>query len=303
MINQKGQAVLVVLLSMAIALTVVLSILGSTTSDIKVGTNETQSQRAFSAAESGIEQALLTKGNASGTLQDNISSYNATLVGLAKGQFDFSYPSDIISGDSAILWFVSHTANGTFDCASNPCYNGRFFDIYWGKQGSDPNQSTTPAIEISVYYLLNPGVYTSASIRVSQAVYDPNSSRRVSNSYAAPAPASPCPCTVGTTTYAFGTLIDLFVMGVPVDPLATPPNSVTYNYGPLFMVVKMIYNTVTPQPVAFHTDKTLPSQGSQVDSTGNLNNATYRKIEVLKPFSGAPPIFDAAVYSPGGLSL
>src|SRR3989304_7660349 len=123
MANQKGQAVLVVLLVMAVAVTVVLSVVASSTSDIRIGTTETQSLRAFSAAEAGIEKALIANSSTQGIVGN--ATYNATVSGLGQGQNNFVYPADITSGDNGFIWFVSHADNGTLVCdASHTCFTG-----------------------------------------------------------------------------------------------------------------------------------------------------------------------------------
>src|SRR5260221_13060386 len=112
--RESGQVVLVVLLVMVVTLTVVLSILGSSTSDIKTSTNETESLRALSAAESGLEQNLATGTSSAGNV--NGVAYNITTSGLGKGSKVFNYPVNIVSGDNAVFWFVSHDSNGNLTC-------------------------------------------------------------------------------------------------------------------------------------------------------------------------------------------
>ena len=64
-ISDSGQALLVILLSMTVILTVVLSVVSRTVTDITITTYQEDAQRAFDAAEAGIEDALLT-GTATG---------------------------------------------------------------------------------------------------------------------------------------------------------------------------------------------------------------------------------------------
>ncbi len=290
--REAGQAVLIILLSMAVVLTVVLSILGASTSDIKISTNETESLRAFSAAESGIEKALVANTAYSGSL-GNVT-INASLVDLGKGQSVFYYPSDLVSGDSAVVWFVAHAADGTLICdASHPCFTGKTMRICWGKNGTPRNLATTPAVELSLYYLATPGNYTTA--KLAKITYDGNSSRTSTNSYSQ---ADAGICATGSNQYAFQKQFDISSLGVPAA-------SYGVENGLQFMQVKMLYNTNVPQPLAidvnFGGNTTFPAQGTKVDSTGTLNTAT-RKIEVSKSYNQVPPIFDSAIFSPGGIS-
>jgi Tfp pilus assembly protein PilX len=290
--REQGQAVLIVLLTAVVALTVVLSVISSTSSDIKISTNEAASQRAFSAAESGIQKALITNSNSSGSVNSG-AQYDATVTSLAQGEVEFVYPNDIVNGDNAIFWFTSHDANGNLTCTDGTCYTGRRFNIYWGDFGTPSNSATTPAIEISIYYLATPGDNSTA--RVTKLTVDPNISRITNNSFASP--NDPCnsspPCTMPL-------LNEKFAFRQNIDLLATGS---TYNVanGPQFVSVKLLYNTDKPTKVAIQTDNPLPSQGSLVESVGNLSTAT-RKVQVSRGYGGLPSVFDTAVYSEGGLS-
>ncbi|SRR5260221_3812588 len=291
--RQAGQAVLIVLLSMVVVLTVVLSVIASSTSDIKISSNETTSLRAFSAAESGIEKALISNSSTNGNVNSG-ASFNANVSGLAFGQNFFVYPTSIVSGDTATFWFVSHSNTNTLVCnAGSPCFTGKTINICWGVSGTSANSATTPAIEISAYYLGTPGDYT--TIKFVKGIYDPNVGRLGTNGYTASDPGS---CTVGTTNFAFQKQIDLSTLGIPVG-------SYGIQNGLQFMTVKMLYNTDIPHSlgvnVNFAGNSTLPSQGNQVDSTGSLNGAT-RKIEVTKSYNQIPPVFDSAIFSPSNLS-
>lgn len=292
MTNQSGQAVLIVLLGMAVVLTVVLSILAASTSDIKISSNSTESLRAFSAAEAGIEKALSANSATSGIVGN--AQYNVALTGLSLGKTNFVYPSNLASGDSGVLWFVSHASDGTLICdATHPCFTGKTVKICWGLPGTASNLATTPAIELSVFYLTAPSNYT--TVKVAKATYDPNAARLSTNSFSASDPGT---CTIGQNQFAFQKTVDLSTLGIAAG---------TYNSanGLQFMPVRLLYNAATQQPlgmdVTFPGDSTLPSQGTLVDSTGNLNAST-RKIEVTKAYNQVPSVFEAAIFSPGGLS-
>lgn len=291
--KQSGQAVLIILLSMVVALTVVLSIIASSTSDIKISSTETQSLRAFSAAESGVEQALVTNSGTNGNLNGG-ASYNAVVSGLAQGQTYFINPNSLSSGDGGVFWYVSHGANGALVCGNgSPCFTGKTIKLCWGASGTSANLPTTPAIEVSTFYLTTPGDYTTT--QVAKAVFDPNSNRRANNSYA---PSDAGSCNVGSSSFAFQKQIDLSTLNI----LAS---SYGVQNGLQFTMVKMLYNSNTVQPVAmdvgFAGNSTLPGQGSLVDSTGNLNQVT-RKVEVSRTYGGIPAVFDTAVFSPNSLS-
>jgi Tfp pilus assembly protein PilX len=290
--NYSGQAVLIVLLSMVVALTAVLSIIASSTADIKISANETASLRAFSAAESGIEKALIANSASSGSL--NNASFTSNISSLAEGLNNFNYPSNITSGDSSVFWFVSHASDGSLVCdASHPCFTGHTIQVCWGAPGTNVNLATTPAIELSAFYLNTPGNYTTT--KLVKATFDPNLGRISTNSFAANDAGA---CTIGSVSYAFQKQVDLATLGVPAGSYAIAN-------GLQFMSVRMLYNTDVPQPlginVNFVGNSPLPSQGNLIDSTGSLNGST-RKVEVRRAFNQAPSVFiDTSMYSAQGL--
>lgn len=296
--RERGQAALLILLVMAVVLTVVLSIVASSTSDIRISSNQAESLRAFSAAESGVEQALITSSSScsGNTCQGTVGNakYNATVSSLAQGQKFFNYPSNLLNGDLGVLWFVAHGSGGTFVCnSSTPCFTGATVKICWGKPGTANNTAVTPAVDLTVYYLNTPGDYS--TVRVSKAIYDPNSGRTSSNSYSVSDIGS---CNVGGVNYAFQKIVSLGALGIP-GGVSSSQN------GLQFLTARMIYNSDQDQPLGFdlnfNNNTTIPSQGRLIDSTGNLNAAT-RKIEVSSPYTTVPSIFDNALFSTSGIT-
>lgn len=122
--RQSGQALLIVLLSMAVVLTIVLSIFSNSVTDIAVTTSEAESLRAFSAAEAGIEKALVALAPQSGSFGED--AFQTSVTNFAEGLTSFAYPMDLASGDGAVLWFVSHDSNDKLSCSdsSKPCFKG-----------------------------------------------------------------------------------------------------------------------------------------------------------------------------------
>lgn len=291
--REAGQAALIVLMGMAIALTAVLSILASSTTDIKISTNESESLRAFSAAESGAEKALVTSAGSNGPVGD--ASYVATVNPLFQGQKIIYYPENLVNGTSATLWFVAHDpVTGALTCPGNTCFLGRFFNIYWGSSGYSANSATTPAIEATLYYLSNP--LDATTIKVTRFLIDPNTGRRAGNGYAAPnACSGATPYVLGPHSYAFQDCLDLFTLMGSTFTFPQQPTSAK------FLIVKMLYNSDVTQPIAFQADSALPTQGNTIDSTGTLSNSS-RKVEVVRDFNQVPSLFDSAIYSPQGLT-
>ena len=95
--GNEGQALILVLLGLAVVLTVVLFILSRSITDVAVSSSQSQSVSAFSAAEAGVEQALVigtggnsSVGSASYTSQvTNVGQNNTSFIYLIKHMYIF----------------------------------------------------------------------------------------------------------------------------------------------------------------------------------------------------------------------
>lgn len=268
--SESGQALVLVLLALAVVLTIVLFILSRSITDISVSSSGSSAVSAFSAAEAGVEQALVIGAGGSNTVGN--ASYTSQVTNVASGTTSFVYPVVLNSGDAMTLWLKSQDSSSSF--------TGSAVKICWGKSGTAGDSSVTPAVETVLFYETSAGVPSTTQIY--RAAFDPNASRRISNSFAADSGI----CTVGGQSFQFSTTLDL----------AALPN-------PQFVFVRMFYNTDTSQPVAFDsTDAhTFPSQGILVDSSGVASGST-RKVEVFQGWPEIPSPFQFAIYNSTGLT-
>lgn len=291
--RHSGQALLVIVLIMAVVLTIALSIASRTISDLNISTREDDSARAFSAAEAGIEQSLL-RGSGAFTLQGNVTSqdsFTATTSLLVSGGNQFSLPILMAAGETASVWLVEHDANGALLCSSGePCFTGSQIQVCWGQNGTDANSPTTPALEAAILYTTSDTDFATA--RIARAAFDPNLSRLSSNNFV----IAEGECTVESTTYAFSKTIDLASLGVnPIRP------SSDVRRGPQYIRLRLLYNTNQAHPtgLAVVGAGTFPVQGNKVIATGTSGTAT-RSLEVYQLFSDLPPIFNYALFSGSG---
>src|SRR3972149_445322 len=148
--NQTGQALLIVLLTMTVVLTIVLSVVSRSVTDISITSYEEDAQRAFNAAEAGIERVLLTGSNQSDSLGD--AEYDAGISFPLPSSNQVVYPTDVLAGESATFWFMAHDANGDFYCGGGDCLrSNQILQICWGEPGTLLND-LAPAVEISLFY-------------------------------------------------------------------------------------------------------------------------------------------------------
>lgn len=288
--RQKGQALLLVLLSMAVVLTIVLSILSRSITDIAVTSRDEEALRAFSAAEAGVEQALVV-GGGSGTIGN--ATFNANVSGFASGTKSFVNPEGLYSGESMIAWFAAHDENGNLVCnAQFPCFTGQNLKVCWGKAGTGAGNATTPALEASIFYLTIPGDYSTA--RIARIALDPNSGRVGTNKFSAPDAGT---CTIGGTNLQFQKTIDLATLGVPAA-------SYGVQNGLQFARFRFLYNTNATHQAGIDVnlpgDGLLPSQGLKIDSSGTSGESN-RKIEVFQSYGELPLSFSGAIFSTGDI--
>lgn len=294
--KESGQALLLVLLSMSVVLTIVLSILARSTLDIGVSTGSEESVRAFSAAEAGIEQRLVagTYGPYSGSVGG--STFSGDVTSFSSGSTKFVLPSSLYSGESATVWFVSHDkTTGNLSCigADNLCFTGSKVRVCWGKNGiTYTDQNKIPALEVSVIYLSTAGDYTTA--KIARAVADPYTSRIPSNSFPDRDYGPPSPCVVGGQTFAFWKDINLASL---VSNYTVP--------GVLQLArISLLYNTDIGHLVSVDVSgsgSTLPAQGVVIDSSG-VSGASTRRVEVIRGFKELPGIFENVAFSYGGIT-
>lgn len=285
--TQSGQALLIILLVLAVALTVVLSVISRSVTDIAVTTKEREAARAFSAAEAGVEEALIG-GSLSGSFAGG-GSYTVVVGGLAEGGTEFPAPGKVAAGDAIPIWFVSHADDGSLTCADGKCFTGSSMRVCWGESGTSAGDAQTPALEVVIIYTATAGNYETT--RVARAAFDPNSGRRASNQFAAPDAGT---CSIGDQDYAFSKTINFTDLGVPSSVYNTQNGLQTAR-------LRLLYNTQKPHPVGASVGTPLPAQGTRIESTGIAGAAT-RKIEVFQLYSDLPPIFDFALFTLGDLT-
>jgi len=299
--NQSGQALLLVLLSVAVVLTVVLSVSSRSISDVSVGTYEEDALRAFSAAEAGVEQALLTNQDYASPQQINPDDASVTftsdIVSNPPGS-SFMYPSKINTGESATFWFAARDSNGNFACTSTTCYKGnRIRNLCWGDSARTYAANKSPAVLLSIYYDTTKNYLSGdySNINVVRRGYDPDATRIGTNHFTLAETTTTSACSFSSKFQ----MSDIYFSG----PLGVGvPSGCSTDSGCMIMArVKLFYNDSTiPENIGVRVHTSgggiLPAQGNRIESTGIAGDST-RKINVFQSFPEPPAIFDAAIFS------
>jgi hypothetical protein len=287
--NDSGQALMIVLLALAAVASVALTISTRSTTDVSVTTGVEDAQRAFTAAEAGIEKVLLDESVAlSGPLQESVggggATYTATANTIPENDQAYAYPFEIEAGEVATLWFMSHDANNQLTCNGQPCYTGPNIRVCWGHPGT--NATNAGALEVTVYHQNSSG-----QIIASRTTIDADNARRSQNRFSHNANGN-CSAIEGQS-YAFSRAI-AFVGDLGINNFNTA--------GALKMMrVRILYNT-SPQPIGFRTEGigSLPFQGVRIDSLGSSGTSS-RRLEAFSLYPVVPSMFEAALFSPPGV--
>lgn len=268
--SENGQILLVVVLAAVITLTVGLSVATRTITNTRISTDESDSQKAFSAAEAGLEQ--LAKDS---TLAAQGTAYTKDL-----GESDFSVQSVRVSGTEFVL-----NGGETIDeedgidiwLSDYPDYaNAQTlkFDLYW----NDPSVTNCTAVEVVVVSDGTPGdTDPTDSPEMDRYVYDNCASSR-QNGFN------------DTNISTSSRTID----GINFNRSASIPTTGTINKGLIARVIPHYNDTkfgvVSATP--------LPAQGEIIESTGNAGNAT-RKVRVYKSWPKLPiEFFPYGIFEP-----
>lgn len=265
---QAGQALLIILLIMAVALTVGLGVVSRSITDIKISRQEEESARVFSVAEAGIEEALRAGAIPPGggvTIGGITATVSKTDLG---GGTTFVFPKTVEAGDTQTVWLVEH--DGESLDPTKP-YLGTQVEIYWGNEDV---VSPLPAVEATVIYDLN-------GFKIARYAIDPDEGRATGNKFDSG----------GITTGS------LEGKNFKFKKTITLPSGGT-KYA---LRLKLLYND-QPQILGVKGDADFPSQGECYESTASLlTSGITRKVQQCQSYKSPPGIFDYVLLSGGDL--
>lgn len=260
------------LLVLSVGATVVLSLLGRTTTDVTISNQIEESSRAFSAAEAGIDEALGGIVTGAKTLSSG-ATYNVSRSSIGGAVGVFQFPTKVTRSGGETLWLVEHTAQGAL--VEAPTYTAPSIDVCWSQE------ATTPAMGVSVLYK----EASDGSYRVARGMYDPDAARRATNGFSA-VTAGSGGCGPGTDT-TYKQTVTFASLSPSLDPTIDTL---------IMLRVSPFYSDAT---VAVSTTQALASQGVRIESSGTSGSGVTRKIVVYQQYNTPSSIFDYAVYSQG----
>lgn len=282
--NQKGQALLIVVLVMVVALTVGLSLASRSITNLRNTTDEANSQKAFAAAEAGVEQVLKT-GNAITSSIDlgnnsQISKVSSTIIsGSGTNGIDYllNNGNPVFQDDGVDVWLSPHDETPLFHTP----WNGGTLSLYWG---TNSNPCAEPAIEV---ILISSSSNSAPQLHATLSRYaiDSCDSRRTNqpnpNNFSKPQFTGSF-----TVTGADGT----------VQIFNYREDFTTISNGLLLRVIPLYTSGIFGIRAA-----NLPPQGKLITSTGvsgGDNAQTVRKVTFFQGYESLPSELLYALFSP-----
>jgi hypothetical protein len=265
---ERGQMLLIVVLIMVTVLTITLSLATRTVTHLRITQDEENSERAFSAAEAGIEQSLTNQLQTSGSFS-NGTSYKTSVLRLAGVEFLLNNGAPILKDSPADLLLTDY-----------PNYANSWsgtISFFWGDVSdfcsSNEFDNTAAALEIVVISgtKLNP-IST-------QYTVDPCSSRASANNFEYVTPSGG---TLGGKTFKY-------------------KKTIAVSSGMLVRVIPLYASTslgVNGCDAINANCRSLPDQGSIIESVG-VSDTTQRKVVSFSGYPTLPTeVFPFVLFSP-----
>lgn len=278
---QSGQAILMVLLITIVILTIGLSVVSRSVTDVRISAQSQEAARAFWVAQGSLEKAVKARLSSDSNTVGDIN-YQVSKTIPASANY-YIFPDLIDQGEKMTFWLINYDNPALF-------YGGGSLTVYWGNSGEDKNKDTTPALEATLIYRDNSSPVKYYSRRYP---FDPNNGRRSSsNQFKAVSDVSGY--SLGDKNFSFKTVIP--DGGVNFSSL---PNF----YRPLLLELKLFFN-VSPQilGVQLESGKTVFSQQEAYESTAVVSGSNVtRKLKETVLWPRTPEIFDYLLFSGGNL--
>lgn len=332
-INQRGQVILILLLTMLVALSIGLVVTQKSITDLATSNQTEQSTRAFSAAEAGIEQ-IIQEGRYG-------SSLNVTGLGGASAQVD---AARLPAGNEALeyppigkevvaqVWLASPDDNSGPNGGPQLYYEDDSVDVYFGNKGmetkglkdddqfsdssstSDNYVEFRPAVSLTFVNRVQTGaVYEYKSYKVyldsfSGARRNPNNFKNATTGVNCSALGYSLTTTSGNSRFYCKRTVQ--ILKDENSKEGNPPDvcNRVNKCEPILIRIRILYAT-EPQKIAINPvncpnpalpagSPCLPFQASRYISTGQVGQS-QKTIEVFRVKKVVPPWFDFAIFSAG----
>lgn len=285
-IYERGQILLIVVLVMVVALTVGLGVASRSITNLHVATEEAFSQKAFYAAESGIEEALKLSQTGNSVIAnqflDTQKSTSITEVDVQpiQGTSVLFNNGDYINQDDGVdLWLSTFSTDPTKIFTNQwPNSGTATFTVYWGTSTDNCGVNPPQAAALEVILMTgskNAPIFTRYPL-------DPCPTRASSNNFNKNTADSQT-FTIGGAGLVNGVN---FPHSFSISISSTSP-------GLIARIIPLYANT----PIGVNANVNLPSQGKIITSLGSAGS-TQRKIYYFQGYEVLPSEFFYAAFSP-----
>lgn len=271
--TQKGQVLLIIILIMIVALTVGLSVAVRSITNIKLTVDSSNSQKAFQAAEAGIEEVLGSNTSANivaqnfspGVVINNVTITQVSGSNVAGSTFYYLENNGLAvsQDDGTDIWLSTYNSD-PIQRYQNP-WSGNL-TVYWGKGN---NACSDAALEIMIIS----GSITAPSF--ARYAVDPCGSR-----------------TIGSTGNHFS------IANATSQKVSSQQfyyvSTITINSGLIARIVPLY--TSTPIAISADNASSFPSQGRIIISSATAGTAT-RKLIFFQGYDSIPSEFFYSLFS------
>jgi hypothetical protein len=317
--SPRGQILILFLLILVLGMAIVLSVASRTVTDIKITSTSDESNRAYFAAEAGVEEALKKAETSTGpiTLRLDFDDINTTatteLADVGVGARDiYVYPFLVERDDVAqVNMLRDYPTLGTGWCptAGFPVDDCNL-TIYWGTDWNGVN-GQDQAIEVTILYLDGP------NFAITKFGFDPAAGAHQNNFCGSASGVNTVPAAQRektdrisniTRTVFYETTFNIRTGNVgggldQCDPTVKGPRhgpGINTNH-PVLLRIRPLYN-VEPVPIVIESPNPpplVPNQGATIESVGKTDSGVTRKIVVTSTFPAVPAIFDYVLFNGG----
>lgn len=308
---QKGQILIVFLLVLVVGLAIALSIASRTVTDVRQTTTSDESNRAYFAAEAGVENALklieentLTSSNV-GTDGDTVADVN--LTGTNRSNADvivknlsiddgdaFEYPNTVNQDDVAqinLMADFNNIATAGVRTGNLGILNTDTLEFYWGEAGTSSNA----AIEVSIVSCVGNPCSDSSNFTIKKMIFDQSS--RITNACNGLGNV-PNPLPINTNLrdnvdFNFRATLNLNPAGSP----CASNDELDGSDRPVLLRIRMLYDNAKLAVKSSGAINYLPNQGFDIESLGEVGSGVARKLKVYRLYPALPAVFDYVLYN------
>lgn len=267
---RSGQVVLILVLVTVVGLTIGLSLISRTVTDVRISSQIEQSSRAFSAAEAGVESALRLDvvSGPTGTVSvpGASATYSVNTIGGTASVLTFPLTD---TGISQTVWLIPHNNDGTLNEGGTAYPPNQKIDVCWGSVSG-----SVPAILVSYFYK------EVSTYKMAKGAYDPNSTRGNNFSNVTDTVGGYC-----SGNYHYRKTI------TPTTEFGIPSTVI-----PIMIRLQPVY-AHTALAVSPYAPNTLPVQGTKITSEGQTSTGVVRRIQVSQGYKIMPSLLDFGLFS------